>query len=119
MSQTIRNFRNLVPYLLLASLLMISGLLMVGLLYYSTPLAQEGARHAQATVSSEQYRWQMLIDEALVADAMRQLLKERKHQAQSPRYPEIHPGELNASLRIAPLIIENTGDSRRPALISL
>ena len=122
MSKSIRNLRNLAPYLLPVSLLMISGVLLMGLLYYPAPLVQGSARHIETTAITEQKYWRSLADSllaALMADAMQQLRIEQQTQAQTPRYPEIHPGELNASLRIAPLIIENSGDSHRPTLISL
>ncbi len=122
MSKSIRNLRNLAPYLLPVSLLMISGVLLMGLLYYPTPLVQDSARQIETTAITEQKYWRTLADSmlaALMVDAMQQFRMEQQTQAHTPRYPEIHPGELNASLRIAPLIIENSGELRRPALISL
>ena len=124
MSKTIRNIHNKVPYLLPASLLTISGVLLMGLLYYPAPLAY-GAGQTPITPITEQKYWRTLTDgmlAVLMTDAIQQLRNDRQNQTPPPRYPrngEADRNELTTSLRVAPLIIENSEGSRRPVLIRL
>lgn len=121
MSKTFRNIRNTVPYLLPASLLVISGVMLMGLMYYPTPLAY-GAGQTSSTEITDQKYWRILADEllaSLLADSMRQHRMESQIQVQTQRNHESCPGELTTSLRVAPLIIENSNDPLRPVLIRL
>ncbi len=124
MSKTICNVRSMVPYLLPASLLTISGVLLMGLLYYPVPFAYESSRTQTASLTEQKY-WRTLVDgmvSVLMADAMQRHQIDQQYPVQTPRTPrknEADPGELNTSLRLAPLIIENSNSSRHPVLIRL
>lgn len=119
MFSTIRNLWSYAPYLLPASLFALSGVLLMGLLYYPAP-ATRAAAPSQSAIAAHQNHWRSHADRmfaTLLADAVRQLQAER--QPIAPRQRGDQSGEVPASLRIEPLIIENGDKSSRPLLIRL
>jgi hypothetical protein len=120
MRNAIRTLRNIIPYLLTASLFTIIGVLLIGLMYYPLPSASTVSESQITTVTDQEYEQAHdLLAAMMLADAIRQLQAERQTQTRNPNRNSAPSGELPAGLRVAPLIIENGNDLSRPVLIRL
>lgn len=125
MRNTIRTIRSLGIYLLPASSLAVAGALLLGLLYYPTPITLSSTS-SQPVATTEQPDRQARADAlfaALLADALRQIQDEQETRARTLRYQYedgLSSGEAPVMLWTAPpLTMDADCDAGHPTLIQL
>ena len=119
MHDTIRTIRSLGIYLLPASSLAVAVALLLGLLYYPTPIAFSN-NPPQTVPTAEQPDWQAHADAlfaALLADALRQLQAEQENQARTLRYQ--YEQDYSSGEAPVTLMPDMDCEADRPALIRL
>jgi hypothetical protein len=123
MRDMIRGIRNFGIYLLPISLLATAGTLLMALLCYPAPSVAPATQPHTAPVAETPYgrTHAEALFAAMVADALRQIQKERETQARILMYPYENdaPSAERPAMLWAPPLFRKDADSSGPVLIRL